>query len=191
MKPIAAITVLGATCALLILPSLANARPVGRTFAKTYPVASKLCAKADADTLGEKLADSRTEVLAACATLKASFAASQTAYKTATDPLPARAKAALVAAKAACGETGDETGEPTTACREARAAARKELRAVRTELRVATKTYITAIQAGRKTFWTTIKSLGGGDAVPTDTSTGTGAATPAAPAIPSDDAVAA
>jgi hypothetical protein len=170
---------------LMVTPALAGARAPGRSFEKTYPKASALCAKADAGTLKGALAASTADVVAACTTLKASFAAAGSTYKTTTDPLATRAEAAVSAARAACAtaETSDMKRRKTAACKEARRAARAALRVIRTEARAAAKTYVSSVRASRSTFWTSIHALRGAGHVPAD---GTTTAPPAAPTVPAD-----
>lgn len=170
---------------LALVPASASARPVARTQQQTFPVASRLCARADAGTLPKRLAASSDQVKAACADLTSAFTAAQTDFTTATSPLAQQGSDAITTAKQTC-QTAIANHDHAS-CRQAIAAARATLKGLRDQLRTATKTYRTAIQSARKTFWTTIHALHGGAGLQADGTTSTVA--PAGPAIPADTGV--
>lgn len=189
--------------ALVIAVSPATAKPKAGTFAGTFPVASKLCAKSDAAKLPTKLAASSDQVSAACATLRTGYAATLGTYNTSVTPLKQQASIAVATAKTSCasasaadlgttlvqpsgGHAGSGAGaaRPSAACRQARAAARTTLHEIRTQVKALTTTYRTSVKAERKTFWATIHSLRGGAAVVADPATSL--PTPPAHGIPAD-----
>ena len=174
--------VLGA-CALLAVPAVADARPGKRGFPGTYPHASRLCAKVANGHTPKSLAGSSDKVSDACATLKTSFTNAQNDYNTATGPLKQQGIDALKALRATCQQARAD-GTPGV-CRTARQETRAKLKSLNGQIKEAAKAYHTAVQAARKTFWSTIKSLRGGSAITPDKTT------PPAPtvALPTDQQV--
>jgi hypothetical protein len=175
--------VLGA-CALLAVPAVADARPGKRGFNATYPHASRLCAKVAAGKAPKRLAGSTDQVSEACATLKTSFTTAQNDYNTATGPLKQQGVDALKALRATCQQARTD-GTPGV-CKTARQETRAKLKSLKGQIKEAAKAYHTAVQAARKTFWATIKSLRGGSSIEPDKTT------PPAPtvALPTDQQVA-
>ena len=149
---------------LLALPGIASAAPGSRSFATTYPVASKLCSEA---TLPKSLAGEQAQVAADCTTLQNSYNAALTTGQGAEASFAAAVMAARSAAQAAC------TPKPTTAagraaCRAARKQASHEVTAQRTGLKLALKQFHLSIEQARVTFWTAIHGLRGGAGIPAD-----------------------
>jgi hypothetical protein len=56
------------------------------------------------------------------------------------------------------------------------------LKGLRSDVRTAQQTYVTAIRTARHTFWTSVHALRGAGSLPTDTGNPT---TPTAPVVPS------
>jgi hypothetical protein len=174
-------SVVAGLIALGALSPLAAAKPGTRTFEQTYPHAAKLCARADAGTLGKRLKPSTAQVKADCQALRGTFAKAQSDDQAATVSIPAQAQAALAQAKSAC-EKARQSHDPA-ACRQARQQARTTLRGLRGTARDAAKAYRAAIEGGRKTFWAAIKTLrGGAGEAPDAPST----ESPPAPVVPPD-----
>lgn len=160
--------VLTRVCALVVAASLAfcgaaSAKAGDRSFAQTYPVASALCARAAAGQLPRKLAASATQVKAACSKLENAFGPLQTAVQNANVQLQtgvANAKAAIAAACA--------PGANRKTCRQTRHTERLTIAALRRQHRAAVLLYYTSIEANRRTFWATIRSLRGGSSIKPD-----------------------
>lgn len=159
------------SCALLVLPAAAVARPGQRGFDRTFPHASKLCAHVANGRGPAKLRPASGQVNALCATLRSSFTTAQNTYFTATTPLRQQATALIAKTRATCKAT------PGPTCKQARAAAKVTLAGLRAQVRTAATTYRTSIQSARTTFWNAVKQLRGASKITADT------VTPAAPAV--------
>ena len=150
----------GATAAFVasigIAASAASAAPGSATFDQTYPVASQLCVKASAGTLGKRLEAKQSQVIAACNTLQTPFGPLQTTVTLAAQTFQ-NAKAADKAKVDAVCPAANAAGRP--ACRAARNSAKLANAAARLTQREAFQTYRNAIQTNRQTFWSTISSL--------------------------------
>jgi hypothetical protein len=166
---------------LAVLPATAFARPADRGFRQTFPVASRLCARADAGRLPKRLAASADQVKAACTTLQAAYTSAHSDLSTASTPLVQQAGQALSDARSAC--QAALASHDRAACRAARDQARQTLKDLRTQLRTAVQAYRAAASAARKAFWTTIHGLRGGAGVPGDSGS---VPTSGAPALPGD-----
>jgi hypothetical protein len=165
----------------LAVPAAASARPVRHTFDRTYPVASRLCQRAERGKLPPKLAASAGQVNAACATLHASFTVAQTTFGATVAPLRAQARAAIMQARETC-RVARQTHD-RAACIAARRQARTTLSGLRVQLRTAIRAYRNAIEASRRTFWSTIRSLRGGSGITPDKPTSS--TPPGTPSLPS------
>lgn len=172
-----------AVCALVAAPA-ASAHPGKRSFERTYPHASRLCANVAHGHAPKRLAGSSDQVTAACAQLKTSFTTAQNDYTTATTPLKQQATDALKTLRTTCRQAR-ASGDRAT-CRQARRETRTALRTLRGQVKTAARAYHVAVDAARKTFWSTIRSLPGGSRVASDTTVGPAPSTP----LPSDSAVA-
>jgi hypothetical protein len=157
-------------CALFALPAMASARPATRSFNRTYPVASILCARVAAGHTPSRLSGSVAQVTAACAALKTSFTAAQNAYTTAVAPLRAQAVAAVAAERAMCKQ--DRAAHNNAACKTLRAQTRAQLATLRTQVHAAAVAYHAAVDAARKTFWATIHALPGASTITADHTVG-------------------
>jgi hypothetical protein len=146
-----------AIIATLVFVGSAAAVPGSKTVAQTYPVATALCAKASAGTLGKKLEPHQALVLMACTTLE--------------DPFPTLVMTVTAAETQYTNTIGDQQALVTAACvtnptvAEHRAcrAARKQRKLVDASARfarsAAVQSYYTSVRSDRSTFWTTINSL--------------------------------
>lgn len=150
----------GATAALVasigIAASAASAAPGSATFGQTYPVASQLCAKAGAGTLGKRLEPKQSQVSAACNTLESAFGPLETTV-TMAEQTYQDAKAADKGKLAGVCPAANAAGRP--ACHAARASEKLANAAARLVQREAKQTYRDAIGTNRQTFWRTISSL--------------------------------
>ena len=155
-----------AAVALIAAPA-ASAKPGKRSFERTYPYASALCAKNANGHTPKRLAASVNEVATACATLKTSFTNAQNAYTTTVAPLETQARSTVAAARVNCRGTADRH-----ACRTARHDARVTLRGLRRQVTVAGWTYHDSVDGARQTFWSTIRTLRGGSAIKPDAKVG-------------------
>ena len=179
--------VLLTSIALAACVPIASAGSEGRSFERTFPHATKICARADAGTLGDKLKASTDKVKAACATVHASFDAAATAFLTSTSGLKAQAQAAVTATQTACTEPAatdatNPTGPGTAACKAAREQQHATLRGLHDQLKAARKAYGDSIKSARHTFWKTIHALKGGSSVSPDSAT-TAPVAPTGPAL--------
>jgi hypothetical protein len=170
-------------CFALALPAGASARPGSRSFAATFPVASGLCAKVANGHTPPRLAASTAQVAAACATLKSSFTTAQNNYTTTVAPILQQANAAIVALRATC--KAARAAHDPAACKAARASTRAQLTLLRAQVHAAAVAYHAAVDAARKTFWTTVRALRGASTLTPDKTVGPAPVTP----LPSNTAV--
>jgi hypothetical protein len=150
----------------LVSAASAMALPGTRTFAQTYPFASALCAKAESASLGKRLEPSRDQVLAACTALEQPFAgleATVTSAETQYAQTVANERALVVAA---CPQPVTRAEHP--ACRTVRLTRRSADSTALLARHDAVVAFISALEANRVTFWTTIHSLRGGAGVTAD-----------------------
>jgi hypothetical protein len=171
-----------AACALVAAPA-ASAHPGKRSFERTYPHASRLCAQVAGGHAPKRLAGSTAAVVSACTLLRTSFTSAQNGYVTTTAPLEQQATDALKTLRVTCRQAR-ANGDRAT-CRQARRDTRATLRTLRGQVRSAAVTYHGAVDGARKTFWTTIRSLRGGSAITPDSAVGPAPTTP----LPSESAV--
>ena len=146
----------GATVALaLTVTTSAFARAGDRPFAQTYPVASALCVKAHAGTLGSKLEPQAAAVITACDTL-------ENAYGPLVSTVDAAEATYLSVVSKQKGLVTAACPKPVTnqsACAAARATAKSTIATARSTEQAAVTAYHTAIEANRTTFWSTISAL--------------------------------
>ena len=160
MRPLRFVIV--AALGLSLVPATASAR----TQQQTYPVATRLCARADAGKLPKRLAASSDQVKAACAALTTAYTAAQSDFTTATASLTQQTKDAIATARTTC--KAAIAAHDRTACQAAVATERQTLSGLRDQRRTATQAYRTALGAARKAFWTTIHGLPGGAGLTAD-----------------------
>jgi hypothetical protein len=153
------------TCALLVLPAAASARPGQRSFDQTYPVASRLCTKIAAGRGPAKLRPDASQVDGLCGTLKTSFTTAQGTYFATVTPLKEQATALVTATREACAT------RPSATCRTTREENAAALKGLRAKVAAAGKTYRASIESARQTFWSAVHSLRGGAAITPDSGT--------------------
>jgi hypothetical protein len=146
----------GAALALtLTATTSAFARAGDRPFAETYPVASALCARAHAGTLGSKLEPQAGAVMMACNAL-------ENPYGTLVSNVDAAEATYLTVVSTQKGLVTAACPKPVTnqtACSDARATAKSTIAAAKMTEQTAVTAYHTAIEANRTTFWNTISAL--------------------------------
>jgi hypothetical protein len=155
------LAVAGATVAvaLSVVPS-ALARAGDRTVTQTYPVATALCVKAQANTLPPRLATQAAAVIAACDVLYNGFPPLVTAVDGAESTFLDTVSAQKSLVAAAC--TKPVTNHP--GCRAARLEARGTIKAGRLTTGAAISTFHAGVESNRTTFWTTVQALRSGSA---------------------------
>jgi len=157
----------GAMIATLALAGAASGHPGDKSFQRTYPFASALCARAASNTLGKRLEPQVAQVNAACSALQAGFASLQTAVLSARAQFISGLRSTRATVRAACA-----AGQPRPSCRAARVQARATRLTLVLQYHAAVRTYIVGVEANRRTFWSTIRSLGGGAFVRADRPSG-------------------
>jgi hypothetical protein len=159
-------TFLAFAAAALVAAPAASAHPGTRGFQRTYPHASRLCAKVANGHTPKRLAASTTQVAGACAQLKSSFTAAQNTYTTTVAPLKQQARDTVKAARATIRQA--RANHDRASARATRHDARATLRALRKQVREAARAYHVSVDAARKTFWSTVRALRGGTSVTPD-----------------------
>jgi hypothetical protein len=148
-----------AAAATLGLSGVAGANAGHRSYQKTYPVASRLCAEiARGEGPKRLLRHAGASVLADCSTLQASFTAATTTVLAAEASVVHSRAAVNATTKAAC--AGKLANRPS--CRKTRAKADQALQALEHQRVLAAHAYYRAVEAARRTFWTAIRALPGG-----------------------------
>jgi inorganic triphosphatase YgiF len=155
---------------MLALPAGASARPGSRSFTATFPIASSLCTRVANGHTPPRLAGSTAQVAAACATLRSSFTTAQNTYTTTVAPLLQQANAAIATLRATC--KAARAAHNPAACQTARTQTRALLRSLRAQVHAAAVAYHAAVDAARKTFWTTVRALRGGSTLTPDVTVG-------------------
>ena len=148
---------LAAACTLGIC-AVAAASAGHRSFEKTYPLASKLCANVAKGDGPKHLRSSATKVLADCAALVASFKAAQLEVLTAESSIAQARAAQHTTVLSAC--AGTLADKPS--CAHARNKARKALDGLEQQRIRAARAYYVAVESARRTFWKAIHALPGG-----------------------------
>ena len=156
-------TSLLAVAATLGFTGVASAKAGDRSFQQTYPYASALCAKVNSGHTPPKLKSSEAQVKQACATLENAFGPLQAAVQSANSQFTTGVANARAATQAACAK-----GQPRPHCRQVRRQDRLMIMTLRQQHRAAVRLYYTSIEANRRTFWSTIRSLRGGSSVKPD-----------------------
>ena len=161
---------LGVVCALsLALPALAAAKPGSREFQQVFPYASRLCARAQAGDLRGLLRQSSAQVLASCATLTQSFDQADGAVQSAESTYRSTIKADLQQLDVALKQA--HANHDPAAARQARLTFRQQVLSARQARLTGVQSYVTAVQSARKAFWSTIRSLRGGQNIKGDSGT--------------------
>jgi hypothetical protein len=150
------LAIAGAALALtLTVTTSAFARAGDRPFAETYPVASALCVKAHAGTLGSKLNPQAGAVVTACDAL-------ENPYGMLVSTVDAAEAIYLNVVSTQKGLVTAACPRPVTnkaTCSTARATAKSAIAAARTIEQTAVTAYHTSIEANRTTFWNAISAL--------------------------------
>jgi len=159
--------------ALLVLavaaPAAGAADPDG--FAGMLPRAAALCAKADSGKLGRKLKPDAGKVKKACRTLRAAYAKALADYRAAAKPVTDQIRAAIQETREAC--LAARRARNPAACREAQRNGRERTRQLRAQLAPFSQAFDKQVEAARKAFWATIKSLKGAKGLKNDPKPGT------------------
>jgi type II secretory pathway pseudopilin PulG len=157
LKRLVGAAAIASMLAALALPSFASASTKAgeRSFAQTFPVASKLCNEV---TLGKRkhLIPVATAILADCATLNTNFTGAQTAVVTSRTTIAPQIAADRSAIKTACPTPSDQL---KPACVSARHTQNAAIKVLRSELLAAVHAYYKTIESNRHTFWAAIKTL--------------------------------
>jgi hypothetical protein len=160
-KRLIGVATISAVAAALVLPAgaLAKPAPAGtRSFAQSFPVASKLCANALAGTLkSKKLKAQAAAIIADCTELEEAFAAAQLTVNTARTTDNAQIAVDRAAIKAACPPA--MVGKP--ACRSVRATEKVAIKALVANRLAAVHAYYKSVEGLRKAFWSKIRALRG------------------------------
>jgi hypothetical protein len=152
-----------AACTLAICGAAA-ASAGQKSFAETYPVASRLCAKVEAGTEGKRLRASATQLKSDCSTLRTSFETARTAVLAAHHAVSATRTADRASADAAC--AGALLHKPS--CAKARAKELNQLAHLNGQRIKANHAYYRAAEAARVAFWSAVRALPGGKALVPD-----------------------
>jgi hypothetical protein len=142
-------TLLTFAAAALVAAPAASAHPGARGFERTYPHASRLCAKVANGHTPKRLAASTTQVAGACAELRSSFTAAQNTYTTTVAPL--RRQAVDTRAKIHQARAAHDRATVR--------ASRTTLRTLRKQIRQARRAYHVSVNTARKTFWDKVRAL--------------------------------
>jgi hypothetical protein len=152
-----------AAAATFVLPGVAGASAGQRSFAQTYPVASRLCAEMVRGEGPKRLRHSAASVLADCGALQANFTAARTAVLAAETSIAQSRASERAATKLACAGR-----EHSASCISARRKHGKAIEALESQRVHAAHTYYHSVEAGRRAFWTAIRALPGGRALRED-----------------------
>jgi hypothetical protein len=147
-----------AAIAALALPGAAGASAGKRSFAQTYPVASRLCAAVSSGKGPRRLHRSTARVLADCSMLQGNFTAATAAVLATDAALTAQAAPARAALAVMC--TGNDKAK--LACLKAHDADRAVLAQLRRQRVHAAQIYYESLETSRKAFWSAIRALPGG-----------------------------
>jgi hypothetical protein len=147
-----------AAAALLLLPGAAYARAGDLSFQQTYPKASTLCADIAAGKGHPKLAPSAPQVLTDCALLQNEFNVATADVLATRASLDAVRTSLRTAALTTCAHR-----EHSRACHRARRRQHRFAHVLLRERIGAAHLYFTRVELARRTFWTSIRMLRGGD----------------------------
>jgi len=159
---IAAIALIGA----LAVAGVASARPGSRSFARTYPIASRLCERAAHGSLPPRLRGERAQINRACSALETSYSQAVGVVLVAEQTYRSGVQNARVTANAACLQARQR--HDRTACRQARTVQRQTVRSLKVTRRGAVRQYHVSIETSRRSFWGKIRSLRGGSKIRPD-----------------------
>ena len=150
--------------ALLAAP--ASAAPHARDFQRTFPVASKLCARVAAGHTPKRLHGQETQVDQACTTLENAYSQAVTAVLSAGATFRSSQLTVQSQRRQACRQA--RIAHDPAACQAAKVQAQNQMAALRHTRHNAFLQYHAAIEAARQAFWNTIHSLKGGAGIAPD-----------------------
>jgi hypothetical protein len=153
-------------CAALVIPTAALGKPGYKSFDRTYPVASKLCAAAERGKVPKRLKGSATQLIQACSTLRASFGDAQGKVRATDNQLKAQLEADLNQRKQACQQA--KLSHDRASCKQARKSFVAQRTALHEQQKTANRAYFAAVESARKSFWSTVRSLRGGAGIKPD-----------------------
>jgi hypothetical protein len=156
-RTIALTAVLAATTALA-LPAAAGAKAGDRTFQKTYPLASSLCARVAANTVGKQTKRVAPAITADCAVLQSSFTTAQSSVLATRAALTPTLTADRAALNGAC---APPPGQGQAACQQAHKTNDAPIAQLGRQLRKAARAYYRAIESARLHFWNSVHALRG------------------------------
>jgi hypothetical protein len=143
-----------AVLAALTIPATASAAPAASPFHRTYPAASRLCARVAAGHVPARLKGHEAQVGTACTALEGVATSARAHLKAAVQARRAALRSARQAVVAACRKPRDRA-----TCVSALRAARHTLRDVRRSFRAALRSHRHEVRAGRRAFWSALKAL--------------------------------
>jgi hypothetical protein len=147
-----------AAVALLALPGTAGAVAGKRSFAQTFPVASRLCTNIAQGKGPARLRSSAARVIADCSALQGSYNAAR------ANVLATQAALAAQGASARAGLASPCTGaaKHRLACEKAHNQDRRVLGGLNRQRVKAAHAYYLTIESARVAFWKSIRALPGG-----------------------------
>jgi hypothetical protein len=159
------------SCVSLLLAGTAVAHPVAPTQLQTFPFATRLCERAQAQQLPRRLQTDAAAVTTACTTLGSTFTTDQTALTLGVQQAQASvllARTQLIPALKLARQDHDRQAAVT-----ALGIFRGVVHSAVTQRHAAIRLYITSNQAARIAFWGTIRALPGGARLHEDPTTPT------------------
>lgn len=153
-------------CVALVTPTAAGAKPGFKSFDRTFPIASKLCARVERGQVPKRLRGSAPQVINACAVLQSAFSDAQTKVRATDSQLQAQLAADRAQLRNACHQA--KLTHDRGSCKEARKTFRAERKALLVQERAANRNYFVVIENARKAFWSTVRSLRGGAGIKPD-----------------------
>jgi len=149
-----------------VLAAAALAAPHARDFQRTFPIASRLCARVAAGHAPRRLRGQEAQVNQACATLESAYSQSVTAVLGAQATFRSSALTVQSQRRQTCRQA--RISHDPAACQNADAQTRSQMAALRQARRAALRQYHASIEAARQAFWKTIHSLKGGAGIAPD-----------------------
>ena len=166
MKSVISRGALAALAGTAVLAVPAAAAPHARNFQRTFPVASKLCARVAAGHAPKRLKGSEAQVNQACTTLENAYSQAVTTVLGAQATFRSSALTVQSQRRQACRQA--RIAHDPAACQNAKAQANSQMTALRQARRAAFAQYHAAIEAARQAFWNTIHALRGGAGIAPD-----------------------
>jgi hypothetical protein len=167
MKRVLICGALVGSLAMLALTGVASAKPGDRSLEVTYPIASKLCARATGNVLPKSLAGDESQLTGYCTALQSSYDAAVSTAQTAEQTYSSGVQSARVTELQAC-EPVPTTAAGHQACRQARRQRLATVTSLRRTWRLAVDQYHVSIEQARVTFWTSVHALRGGASITPD-----------------------